>query len=294
MKRILITGKNSYIGNSFKKWVSKWPDKYRTYSISVRGDEWRKHDFSQYDVLLHCAGIVHKKENKKFRNLFFNVNRDLTVKLAKKAKDSGVKQFIFMSTISVYGLHGDLYNKTVIDEKTKYNPNTFYGESKLEAELELIKLNDENFKVVIVRPPMVYGPDCPGNYKKLRKLALIAPIFPLISNQRSMIFIDNLTEFLKQIIDNQDSGIYLPQNNSYINTIELVELIAKINNKNIFFSETLGKILLRLGKKNKTINKVFGNLVIDRELSKYQNNSYCIFDFVSSIKVSEKDNGVSS
>src|SRR5699024_10168300 len=189
MKKILITGENSYIGGMFKNWVEQWPDKYKVDEISVRGDEWKEADFSSYDTIFHVAGIVHTKENKDNIDQFYKINRDLTIEIANKAKNEGIKQFIFMSTMNVYGM-----TTGVITKDIPCSPKTAYGRSKLEAESLLLELQDEKFNVSIIRPPMVYGPNTVGNYVSLSKLAKITPIFPNINNQRSMIFINNLSE----------------------------------------------------------------------------------------------------
>src|SRR5699024_6455844 len=173
-----------------------------------------------YDSVLHVAGIVHTKENKDNINLFYRVNRDLTIEIANKAKNEGIQQFIFMSTMNVYGV-----STGVITKDTLCNPKTAYGKSKLEAENLLLELQDEKYNISIVRPPMVYGPNTVGNYVSLSKLAKITPIFPNIDNQRSMIYIDNLTEFLKLIIQGNSRGIFCPQNAQYVNVSSLVEKI---------------------------------------------------------------------
>lgn len=166
MKRILITGKNSYIGSRFQEWLAKHPDKYKVDAISLRDESWKEKDFSEYDVVYHVAGIAHRKETKENRELYYKVNRDLAYEVAKKSKQDGIKQFIFLSTMSVYGLESG-----VIDEHTPLKPKSNYGKSKLQAE-ELIKpLEDDSFKIAILRPPMVYGKGCKGNYPRLAKLA---------------------------------------------------------------------------------------------------------------------------
>src|SRR5690625_1508283 len=222
MKNILITGVNSYVGNSLADWLEQWPEKYHIVKISLRDGTWKEKDFSPYDVVVHVAGIVHQKETKKNEALYYKVNRDLTYDLAKKAKKEDIKQFIFLSTMSVYGLE-----KGVIDENTPLRSKTHYGKSKLDAEKLIQKLDDKKFRVAIIRPPMIYGKNCPGNYQRLRKLALMSPIFPKIDNKRSMIYIDNLSEFIKLLINEQLSGIYHPQNDEYVCTSEMVRLIAK-------------------------------------------------------------------
>src|SRR5690625_773138 len=254
MKEILITGVCSYVGNQLDVWLKQWPEEYKVDKISLRDGTWKDKDFSNYDSIVHVAGLVHKKETKENREKYYEINRDLTYELANKAKEEKVKQFIFLSTMSVYGL-----TEGVIDKDTPLEPKTPYGKSKLEAERLLQKLSDEEFKAAIVRPPMIYGKDCPGNYQRLRKLALKTPIFPKIDNKRSMIYIDNLSEFLRILIDRTKQGIFCPHNKEYVNTSKLVQQIAVNNNKNIYLTEIFNPILKLL--KLNVINKMFGTLI---------------------------------
>jgi UDP-glucose 4-epimerase len=286
--RILITGKKSYVGINLKKWLAQWPDKYSVDSISLKNDEWKNKDFSKYDVLFHVAAIVHKKEKPEMKNIYYRINRDLAVEVAKKAKEEGVKQFIFMSSMSVYGLDGKIGEDVVITKDTPCNPNTFYGKSKLEAENELKKMEDEHFRIGIIRAPMVYGPNCPGNYTRFKKLVMKTPVFPLINNKRSMVFINNLCEFIRLLIDNQDRGLFFPQNKEYVNTSEMVRLIAKENYKKIYFSRILAFGIKLFKRQVNILNKVFGNLVFDLELSSYKDFEYCVTDFEKSIELCEK------
>ncbi|QHT48026.1 NAD-dependent epimerase/dehydratase family protein [Bacillus sp. SB49] len=265
MKSILITGINSYIGRNFDNYINQNFNDYSTDSISVKSDEWIDKDFSKYNILLHVAAIVHKREKKEKELTYFEVNSNLTVKLAKKAKESGVKQFIFMSTMAVYGEQGKLSKEVNITKKTVPNPISLYGKSKLHAEKEIMKLASENFKVTIVRPPMIYGEDCPGNFKSLKKLALLTPIFPMIDNQRSMLNVNKLCYFLEKYIDLNASGIYLPQDEAYVNTSRLVKSIREESGRKMILSKKLGILILFIGKKSSLINKVFGNLTYKKE-----------------------------
>ena len=194
MKRVLITGANSYVGTNVEKWLAKYPDKYHVDTISVKGDAWREHDFSVYDVVFHVAGIAHVSSDPKMKALYYSVNRDLAIQTAEKAKAEGVKQFIFMSSIIVYGRQDS--NDGFIDRNTVPKPDNFYGDSKLQAEKGLQSMDSSEFKVVILRPPMIYGKDCKGNYPRLAKLARMLPVFPDYENRRSMLHIDNLCEFI--------------------------------------------------------------------------------------------------
>jgi UDP-glucose 4-epimerase len=259
MKKILITGVNSYIGTSFEKWVSQYPDKYSVDFISIRDEHWKEKSFSGYDVIFHTAAIVHVKEND--TGEYFKVNRDLTVELAKKAKKEGVKQFIFLSTMGVYGMETGYITKD-----TKPNPKTPYAQSKYEAEKLLEELKDNDFHIATLRPPIVYGKDCPGNYSRLATLALKVPFFPNIDNERSMIFIDNLSEFIRILIDCGVSGTFFPQNKEYVNTTKLVKDIAKAHGKDLKVTRLLNFAVLIGLKKSDTFRKVFGSFVYDKGL----------------------------
>lgn len=277
MKKVLITGANSYIGTSFERWVSQYPDRYKVDTVDMKDGSWRDKDFSYYDVVFHVAGLAHVKETKKNCELYYIINRDLAYETAKKAKEEGVKQFIFLSTMSVYGM-----DKGIIYENTPLNPKSHYGKSKLQAEKLILQLEDDNFKIVILRPPMVYGKGCKGNYPKLAKLVLKTPIFPYVNNRRSMIYIDNLCEFVKILIDDCSNGIYFPQNNEYVNISEMVKLIAEARGKKIimirFFSKFFRLVNLSI------FNKVFNDLVYDKSISVNYKN---ICDFKESIYKTE-------
>lgn len=280
MKKILITGKNSYVGSSFENWLGHYPEEYEVKKISLRDDSWKNKDFSSYDTVLHAAGIVHLKETEENKDLYYEVNRDLAFEVAKKAKDEGVSQFIFLSTMSVYGIETG-----VIKRDTVPNPKNNYGKSKLEAEKLIELLNDDSFKVAILRPPIIYGKGCKGNYVKLSKLAVKSPIFPAIDNKRSMIFIDNLSEFIKKLVDHNKGGYYYPQNEEYVCTSELVRLIAKYHNKRVYLTKLLNPIFFIF--KIKIVKKVFGNLVYEKEMSEYKEVEYRLINFKKSVESTE-------
>ncbi|MGU8054703.1 NAD-dependent epimerase/dehydratase family protein [Streptococcus suis] len=281
MKRVLITGANSYIGTSFEKYVKENNVDFEIDTLDLLNPKWDEFDFTPYDSIFHVAAIVHKNEKKINPDLYFSVNRDLPVKLANIAKIQGVKQFVFLSSMSVYGNH---YEE--ISFYTKEIPNTYYGKSKLEAEKLLEKLDSNSFKVVILRPPMVYGPNAKGNYSRLSKLSKILVVFPKVENQRSMIFIDNLLEFIVQIILREKKGVFFPQNAEYVNTSELLKLIGHVHGKKTYLTKLFNPFINLLFK-FATIKKVFGNLVYDKELSSYD-FEYQIRRFEESIRLTEE------
>lgn len=278
MKKILITGANSYIGTSFKKWMAQFQDEYQIDTLSVRGDVWREHDFSEYDTVFHVAGIAHadvSKVSEETKQLYYAVNRDLAIETAKRYKQdlSGKNgQFIYMSSIIIYGEETNINKKRVITLDTKPNPSNFYGDSKLQAEIGLQPLDDDTFHVAILRPPMIYGPGSKGNYQQLVKLANKLPIFPDVKNERSMLHIDKLSEFVKERIDAQDSGVFFPQNDQYVRTSHMVRDIAQANGKKIYLFSYMNWTIRLLGyvpgKIGRLTNKAFGNLVYEKSKSR--------------------------
>lgn len=286
MKKILITGKNSYVGTSVKKYLEQWPKQYKVDELDVKGDEWKKYDFSKYDVVFHVAGIAHvdvKKADEATKKLYYKVNCDLAEEAAKIAKKAGVKQFIFMSSAIVYGDSAPIGKKKVITKDTEPNPANFYGDSKFQAEIKLNKLASKIFKVALVRPPMIYGEGCKGNYPTLRKLALKLPVFPKVKNERSMIYIDNFVAFIKEVIDSEQSGILTPSNPDNISTSEFVKAIADANNKKIAIIPGFTWALKLMSHFTPFVNKAFGSMSYDVEKGEYQK-----YTTVESIQKMEK------
>ena len=284
MKRILITGSGSFIGISLERYLKDFP--YCVDTLDMRGDDWRSAQFSGYDAVFHVASIVHLKEKSDMKELYYRVNTDLAIQAAQKARKAGVGQFIFMSSASVYGDGAPIGKSRRITKKTEPVPNSFYGDSKLQAEQGLLTLQDEHFRVVILRPPMVYGPGCKGNYPTLAKMARKLPLFPAVSNQRSMLYIDHLCEFVRLMIENQEQGIFHPQNSTYSNTAQLVEQIAAANGKKIRLIKGLTGLLKLLSHLTPMVNKAFGSLTYDMELSDYPRN-YCRYSQEETVFLTE-------
>lgn len=280
MKRILITGKESYIGTAVEKWLSqpRFIEKYKVDTMDMRSGDWKKKKFSGYDAILHVAGIVHQRETRRNIYLYDKVNRELAIQTAKKARKEGVGQFVLLSSMSVYGmLDGTITRETIP------HPTTNYGRTKLEADREIEKLSTPNFNVSIIRPPMVYGKDCKGNYQLLRKAALLCPVFPKIKNKKSMIYINNLTEYIRVVIDKEQSGIFFPQNPEYASTCEMVKQIAETHNKKVLFVEIFNPIINRVYFP--IVKKVFGNLTYS-----FESQQMCeMVHFTESIRLTESE-----
>lgn len=257
MKNLLITGKSGYIARQFEGFIRRFPNEYDVTAISLRNSDWREMDFSQYDAVLHTAGIAHMKETRNNVGLYYEINRDLTVELAQKAKKSGVRQFIFLSSVSVYGM-----DEGIITQETIPNPVSSYGKSKLQAEEGLLPLQTDDFTVCILRPPMVYGNGCKGNYRMLEKIARLSPIFPDYQNRRSMVSVETLCRSIKNLIDQSACGIFFPQEENYICTSEMVQEIAVGMGKKIRLVRWLNPFVSVAVGYTRAGKKAFGDLIL--------------------------------
>ena len=281
--KVLITGAGSYVGESVRKYMMETaPGAYQIDAVDTMGDNWKKADYTQYDVVYHVAGIAHVNADPKMEALYYKVNRDLTIEVAKHAKAAGVKQFIFMSSQIVF--HESQSLKTeVLTAQTKENPNGFYGDSKLQAELGIKPLEDENFKVCILRPCMIYGPNAKGNFPRLAKLACKTPIFPCWHNKRSMLYIDNLAEFVKQAVLRELSGTYYPQNRELADTVEIIRFFAKAAGHRIWITKLLNPFVWLGSFVLQPLNKMFATYYYDPEMSK-MDFDYQLVSFEESLK----------
>lgn len=267
--KVTITGKSGYIATNL---CSLLKDKgFEAESVSFRNGA-DGVSLVDTEAVVHCAAIVHKRE-REYAGLYDKVNHIEAVSLAKKAKASGVKHFVFISTMSVYGKQSG-----EINAGTELNPVTLYGKSKLAAELEITALNDDNFCVTVLRPPMVYGNNCPGNFATLKSFALKTPVFPKVKNKRSMIYIDNLTHCICNILIERRCGEIMPMDGDYVNTSTLISEIAASVGKKVYLSNVLGVVagLLHFGM----FQKVFGSLYYADDIA-----THCDYtDFKTAVK----------
>lgn len=260
MIRVCITGAGSYIGTSLALHLSQCGG-FETAELDV-SRPWQKELLRGFDAVVHVAGIAHQKETDENRPLYTAVNRDLALEVAAAAKEAGVKQFVFFSSMSVYGL-----TTGHITADTAPDPNTAYGQSKWEAEQALAQLEGEGFRIAVLRPPMIYGRGCRGNYPRLSALAQSLPVFPKVNNRRSMLYIGTLCRFLTALLQSGEGGLYFPQNREYVNTTELVKLIAACRGKRVLSMPGFGWLLKKLEGKVGVVGKVFGSLTYDQGMS---------------------------
>lgn len=282
MKKVLITGANSFVGTNIEKWLLRTPEQFQVDTVDTMNDAWKQADFTKYDAVFHVAGIAHVAPKPEMAPLYYKVNRDLTIEIAKWAKEHGVKQFIFMSSGIVYkaskSLKGDVKTRD-----TQPCPNDFYGDSKLQAENGLKELDSPTFKVCILRPPMIYGPGNKGNLPRLGWLATKVPVFPAWHNKRSMLFVVNLAEFVKQAILRELNGTFFPQNAEYSDTVEIVRQFAKEHGHKIWISKFFNPFVWIGSFFLPAIPKMFSDSYYVQEMSKYDFD-YQLVSFEDSIK----------
>jgi len=284
VKKLLITGAGSYLGTSLENYLKKHPQGCSVDTVDMRDDAWKARDFSGYDAVFHVAGIAHVSADARDADLYFRVNRDLAVETAVKARAAAVGQFIFMSSIIVYGDAGG--GRDLIDRNTEPRPRDFYGKSKLQAEEGLNSLATDGFRVAVIRAPMIYGKGARGNYPRLAAAARRLPVFPDCDNRRSMLHIDNLCEFVRLLVNNGDGGLFFPQNREHVRTSEMVRLIAEAHGRRIRLVRGFGPLLKAMAGRVGIVNKVFGDLAYEPGLSEYR-DEYRLRDLRESILATE-------
>jgi len=294
VKKVFITGADSYIGTSFEEYVKEhYNSDFTIDTLDMMDDDWKEKDFSSYDIVFHVAGIAHAdvgKVSQEIKDKYYAVNTDLAIETARKAKAEGVKQFVFMSSAIIYGESAPYGKKKRITTKTKPHPANFYGDSKWQADKGVRKLADGEFKVTVLRPPMIYGKGSKGNYPTLSKMAKKLPLFPDVRNERSMLYIENLCEFLCQVMIRGEEGSFWPQNAEYSRTSEIVKLIGTVSGHKVRVSKALNWgvwIAAHIpGKISELANKAFGNMSYDKKMSKYD-FEYQVVDLKTSIERTE-------
>ena len=295
MKKVLITGADSYIGVSFENYVKEhYGSELSVDTVDMIDGSWREKDFSGYDIVYHVAGLAHAdvgKVDEATKKKYYDVNTRLAIETAKKAKSEGVKQFVFMSSAIIYGDSAPYGKRKRITRNTRPHPANFYGDSKWKADKGVRRLADASFLVTVLRPPMIYGKDSKGNYPTLAAMAKKLPIFPDVKNERSMLYIGNLCEFLCQVMIRGKGGVFWPQNLEYVRTSDMVRVIGEVCDHKIRVSRIWNWAVALAahvpGKVSGLANKAFGNMSYDKRMSRYD-FEYQIVDFRTSIERTEK------
>lgn len=266
-KQILLTGSTGFVGRSF---LRLYDANYDIKTVNLRTTDIETISMDSINTVLHCAALVHQMKGAPV-DQYFKINTELTQKLAVKAKQDHVSHFVFVSTAHVYGQNGNLVDHSQrLTESSPCHPTDAYGQSKLQAETLLLGLQDQNFKVSIVRSPLVYGPGGKGNLNSLRNLITVCPALPFAYpfNRRSLIFVDNLAYFISLIINQSKSGIYLPQDEQPISIQSFVQYIALAIHKKVILFRLPKFIFQFLCKVKPNIaQRLFGTLALNSDVS---------------------------
>lgn len=280
---VLIIGKNSYIGDHICHWLST--SGWRVYQLDVLNEDWRLFDFSLYDVIVHVAGIVHRPNCHDW-NMYKCINVDMPVEIAKMAKSaSRVKTYIFLSSMAVYGKEKEL-KPNVINKGSTLHASSMYGKSKLIAEEELLRLQDESFDIVIIRPPSVYGKGCRGGYISgfssfVRKMPIVPVCYQGV--KQSLLYIDNLCELIRLIIVHNLKGVFCPQDDKAVSANEILNAIASGLGHKAIQSYVLG-FLVKCIHFFPIIKKAYGGVQYSMELSKIKGIDYVVVPFEEGMK----------
>lgn len=280
--KVLIIGKDSYIGNHIDEWLTEYG--WSVTQLDVLTDEWKTFDYSSYDSIVHVAGIVHRPDCHDW-DLFKRVNTDMPIAIATMAKEQGVKQYVFFSTMAVYGA-GKALAPNITDANSKLEAKGMYGRSKLMAEEGLAKLQDNHFKVAFVRPPSVYGKGCKGNY--ISRFAMVAQKMPVIPTaytdvKQSFLYIDNLSELVRLIIERELDGPFCPQDDVAVSTNELLKTICEALGKKYHGSRFLG-LFVPLIKFIPIVKKAYGGMEYAKSLSDIKGIDYVVVPFKEGMK----------
>lgn len=239
-------------------------------------DDWTE-ILQSVDVVIHCAARVHIMNDLVADPLieFRKVNVNATLKLARKAAEVGIKRFIFISSIKVNGEMTEPGQSFKPDERCQ--PEDPYGLSKYEAEQGLLKIAAKtDMEVVIIRPPLVYGPGVKANFYLMMKWVNKGIPLPLgaINNQRSFLALDNLVDFIIHCIDHPQAAneVFLISDSEDISTKELLKKVAKAFGKKprlIPVPVKLMTLVAKLIRKSDVADRLLGSLQVDG--SKAQN-----------------------
>ncbi len=289
MRRVLVTGAGSFIGGAFRARAAQFPGQYQVDAVSLRGEDWRGLDFSVYDAVLHAAGFAHVAYRDGLRDEYMAVNRDLAVAVAQKAKADGCGHFLFLSSMIVYGPAAPAGRTRIVGPDTRPAPENAYGESKLQAEGGILSLADEDFRVAVLRLPTVYGKGCKGNYKTLSRWAKKLPVFPDCAGARSILYVENLAEFIRLLVDDGATGYFYPQNAQYASAAQLMREIARARGAKIGMIRLFNPVLRFFGG-TAFLRRALGGIAYEKAMSEYP-REYRVADFSESIKRTEESDG---
>ena len=285
MKKVLITGEHSFIGNALDKHLARREGAYQVTKLSLRGEAWRSCNLSSFDSVVHVAGTAAVSRGSAKETDYMAVNRDLALEFARAAKAAGVKHFVFPSSIVVYGSAAPAGETRVVTPETPAAPDNAYGYSKLQAEEGLFAMADETFSVAALRIPTVYGKGCWGGYCALSKGAKLLPVFPACVGKRSVIYVENLAELIRLIIDDGAEGLFYPQDGAYVGADDFIRAIRATRGKGLVTTPAFDPVL-KLAGKTAVARRILGGIVYEKGMSEYAKD-YRLYDLNEAVRATE-------
>ena len=285
MKKVLLVGIGGYIGGKFTEYVNKnYPD-WQIDAVDSMNRKWADADFHGYDAVYNVSGLAHANARQGSEELYYAVNGQLPIDVAAKSKAEGVPLFVQMSSQIVYGDMSGLGEEKMITAETVPSEPTVYGKSKMMAERGLHELEDETFQVAIMRPPLIYSEYARDNFPRLVNFAKKMPVFPKLKNKQSMVYVDNLCELVKLVIENCKGGTYFPQQECYIETSKIVGDIAKAVGNKMWQIRIFNPFLKFFSRFEAFgfIHKAFGSIAYDMSLSNHFDGKYRVVSYEESI-----------
>lgn len=283
MKKVLLIGVGGYVGSRFKEYMKKKSD-YEISEVSSKNRKWDEISFQGFDAVYNVSGLAHANARQGSKEQYYAVNGQLPIDVATKAKKDGVPIFIQMSSMIVYGNMSSLGKQKIITKETMPTAPTIYGKSKMIAENGLHKLEDAEFQVAIIRSPLIYSENARDNFSRLVSFAKTIPFFPNLKNCQSMLYIDNLCELVHLIIENNQGGIYYPQQEVYIETSKIVGDIAKAVGNYMWQTKFFNPFLRLFSKRIPIIQKAFGSITYDMNISNHFEGKYRVVSYGESIE----------
>ena len=285
-KKVMLFGIGGYIGSKFLEYIKNNYPNWHIDTISSMNMEWTTADFTGYDAIYNVSGLAHANARHGSEELYYQVNGQLPIDVALKAKTEGVPLFVHMSSQIVYGDMSGIGEEKMITLDTIPSESTIYGKSKMMAERGLQELINDNFQVAIMRPPLIYSEFARDNFPRLVNFAKKMPLFPKIENKQSMVYVDNLCELVRLIIENNKGGIYYPQQECYIKTSKIVADIAEAVGNKMWQTSIFNPALRLLSRIPQLgfINKAFGSIAYDMNMSNHFDGKYRVVSYEESIR----------
>lgn len=280
-KNVLITGKSGSLSKAVATWLQS-KEGVVTSQISLRDNRWKESALNNYDIVVHVAGVT--PQNTKKPEVFYEVNHKLTEELARKAREAGVKQFIYLSSMAVYGLEQQMgMGRGTIGEDTPCLPMNDYGKSKFLAEESLRQLKNDKFQVAIIRVPSIYGE---GKTEYLDQYKYLSQKFPVIpdgfrNHYKSAIYVESLCELIFLLIENESRGVFCPDDGQYA-TVDYCSAISSSKKK----SRILGVIFEVLLRKSDRIRDYYGAICYSDKLTNVFNGKYRVYSLEEAVKKS--------